>query len=349
MSFKKPNLKFFRNFALACFAAGLSGCSLLHEDLPECEALLKVRFIFDYNLNFADAFPYAVKSVNVWAFDYDGKLVWSGSASGEVLKENDFAFDTTLGEGTYDFVAWCGLENNDDFNLATYTPASMEELEVKLKTIEEDGRNISRSHLPGLFHGRAMQQTFTVNSDNPSLKTVTIPLMKDTNDIRVLLQRYDGSPIGENDFDVDIKIANAWLGWNNDLLPDNPEVTYSWWGQRFGQITVNDQMKAAGNVISGIVYELSSSRLLATSEAILTVTRNSDGKAIIEVPIIDYFLMVQGHYVNPDGTPLTDQQYLDRQDDYSIIFFLDKKNEWYVGAGIYINSWAVVPPQKDTL
>lgn len=348
MAFKNQYFKFFRSFLFSCCAVGLAGCSALHEDLPECEALLKVRFIFDYNLNFADAFPTAVKSVNVWAFDSDGRLVWSDSASGDVLKKGDFAMDTPLGEGTYDFVAWCGLEGNEDFNLDTYTPESKEELEVRLKTIEQDGRNISRSHLPSLFHGEALSQTFEVSPNKPSYKTVTIPLMKDTNDIRVLLQKYDGSPIGKDDFDVKITIANAWLAWDNALLPGNPEVTYDYWGQRFGQITVNNQV-SSDNVISGIVYDLSSSRLLENAKATLTVTRNSDGVDIIEVPIIEYFLLVQGYYENPDGTPLTNQQYLDRQDDYSIVFFLDKDNDWYAGVGIYINSWAVVPPQQGSV
>ncbi len=348
MFLKNFKNKFIRPAVVTGCLVALTGCSLIYDDQPDCPANLRVRFIYDYNLNFADAFPHDVKSVNVWAFNTDGALVWSGAASGEALRSYDFALDTPLDEGTYDFVSWCGLENNDDFSLATYTPKSKEELEVKLNTVASDGKNISSSHLPGLFHGCMLQQTFTINPDEPSLKTVTIPLKKDTNNIRVLLQRYNGDPLGEDEFDVTIETADAWLAWNNDLLPDNPMVTYGWWGKRFGEISVKDTQKR-DRVISGIVYELSTSRLIADEKATLTVRRKADNHAIIEVPIVEYFLMVQGYYENEDGTPLTDQEYLDRQDDYSIIFFVDENNEWYIGAGIYINSWAVVPPQKEHL
>ncbi|MDE7180420.1 MAG: FimB/Mfa2 family fimbrial subunit [Muribaculaceae bacterium] len=40
-----------------------------------------------------------------------------------------------------------------------------------------------------------------------------------------------------------------------------------------------------------------------------------------------------------------EQEYLDRQDDYSMHFILDQNNNWYKAAGVFINSWAVVPPQ----
>lgn len=348
MFLKNLNKKLINTAASTVCLMAMTGCSLINDDLDACPAGLSVRFIYDYNLKFSDAFRHEVKSVNVWAFDSaTGALAWSESASGEELKNADFALETPLPAGTYDFVSWCGLKDNDDFGLATYTPKSKEELEVKLKTAEADGKNISRSHLPGLFHGMMLSETYTVRDDAPSLKTVTIPLMKDTKDIRVLLQRYDGTPLGEDDFDVDITIADAWLGWNNGVLADSPLVTYGWWGKKFGQITVNGSALNDKNIISGIVYELSSSRLMADATATLTVRRKADNEAIIEVPIIEYFLMVQGYYENEDGTPLTDQEYLDRQDDYSIIFFIDESNEWYVGAGIYINSWSVVPPQKE--
>lgn len=330
---------------------GLAGCSLVNEDLQECPAELNVRFIYDYNLKFSNAFSKEVKSVNVWAFDEKGALVWSGAASGPSLADENFKLETPLTEGTYDFVSWCGLEDNADFNLGTYSPVSREELEVKLATVANEGAHVSKSMLPGLFHGCVMAETFTVDPNKPSIKTVTMPLMKDTNNIRVLLQRYDGSEISENEFEVFITIPDAWLAWNNDVLPDGPLVTYKPWNIKYGTVTLQENENRAETVtsVSALLFEMSSSRLIANSKATLTVRRTSDNKDIIRIPVIDYFLMVKGHYLNPDGTPLTDQQYLDYQDDYSILFFIDEDNNWFTGNGIYINSWVVVPPQQDIL
>ena len=340
--------KLIRSAVFAVCICGFSGCSLVNEDLDECPANLSIRFVYDYNLKFSNAFPHEVKSVYVWAFDESGAFVWSGSASGEALKYEDFKIETPLSGGTYDFVSWCGLQNNKDFDLATYTPASKEELEVKLKTTETAGAYVSQSHLPGLYHGILANETYTVDANKPSIQTITIPLMKDTNDIRVLLQKYDGSKIEESDFEVFMTIPDAWLAWNNSVMPEGPMVTYRPWEIQEGTASVGeDPEEGTITSISSLLYDFSSSRLLADAKATLTVRRTADNKDIIRVPIIEYFLMVKGHYENADGTPLTDQQYLDRQDDYSILFFIDEKNEWYLGFGIYINSWAVVPPQHS--
>ena len=38
---------------------------------------------------------------------------------------------------------------------------------------------------------------------------------------------------------------------------------------------------------------------------------------------------------------MDDQEYLDRQDEYNMVSFLDENNRW-VNSTIYINSWKVV-------
>ena len=212
--------------AASVTAVAVCGCSLIKEDLPECPARLSLQFVYDYNLLMTDAFPTQVKSVNVWAFDHTGAFVWSGAASGPALSERGFVMETPLSQGTYDFVAWCGLENNSDFTLATYTPLSKEELEIKLKTVDVDGQYISSSHFSPLFHGIKTGVTHTVKPTEPSLTTVTIPLVKDTNDIAVMLQNEDGTPINKDDFSVTFTYADGDLEWDNAIAPGSPAVTY---------------------------------------------------------------------------------------------------------------------------
>ena len=68
-----------------------------------------------------------------------------------------------------------------------------------------------------------------------------------------------------------------------------------------------------------------------------------DNTNIIHVPIIEYFLLEKGER----HSQYSDQEYLDRRDDYSALFFIDKEKGWYMAGGIYINSWAIVPPQSN--
>jgi hypothetical protein len=43
---------------------------------------------------------------------------------------------------------------------------------------------------------------------------------------------------------------------------------------------------------------------------------------------------------------MTDQEYLDRQDDFTFTFFLDSDMRW-LDASIIINSWTVVVREKE--
>lgn len=329
--------------ALCLISFAFTGCSLFQDDLEECPAGLRLRFVFNYNLLKADAFSTQVNSVNVWAFDKNGTFVWSGAASGDALAEPGYVMETPLGEGTYDFIAWCGLLDNADFNLQTYTPSSKQDLEVKLQMLEKDGKNISSSHFKGLFNGSVSNVTYVVDPMKPSIMTVTVPLIKDTNDIVVMLANLNGKPLDRNDFTVSFTYADSWLAWDNQVIPGCPTVDYTPWSSLYGETTLAPINSKAGEVRSTLLFEMSSSRLIQGANAYLDVVRTEDNVTIIHIPLIEYFLLEKGTRYDEFG----DQEYLDRRDDYSILFFIDSNKTWYIAAGIYINSWAIVPPQNE--
>lgn len=330
--------------AICLMSLPFFGCSsMIYDDLEECPAGLRLRFEFNYNLLKADAFTTQVNSVNVWAFDNTGACVWSGAESGDALKDPAYIMETPLGEGTYDFIAWCGLLDNADFNLQSYTPASKEELEVRLRTLQQDGLNISSSHFKGLFHGSLSNVNYVVNPTKPSIMTVTVPLIKDTNDIVIMLSNLNGEPLDSKDFYVKFTYADSWLAWNNSVIPGCPTVTYTPWNTLYGETTLSPINSKTDRVRSTLLYEMSSSRLIEGAEAYLDIFRTEDDVNIIHVPLIEYFLLEKGTRYDEFG----EQEYLDRRDDYSVLFFIDSDLTWYMAAGIYINSWAVVPPQSE--
>ena len=55
----------------------MASCDSIREDLPRCE--LWLEFVFDYNMEYADAFNPQVKSVDVLVFDSDDKLLFTKS------------------------------------------------------------------------------------------------------------------------------------------------------------------------------------------------------------------------------------------------------------------------------
>lgn len=332
-----------------------SGCSLVTDDLDPCPAQLSIKFVYDYNIKWGDAFKHEVPSVNVWAFDSSGAPVWSGSSTVPEEYTGSFYLDTPLTEGDYDFVAWCGIQNNEQFDLATYNPTSKQELEVTMKTLEEEGIYKSAVRLTPIFHADMANVEYEVNLLQPSQKVVTASLMKDTKDIRVILRNMNGSELDEKDYTVTITIPdNSLYAWNNDLLPSHT-VQYEPWDIRYGVTSkpedtdLNQDETRDGETMTSIatlIYDLSTGRLMDNlddkRDAVLTIHRNWDNRDLVRINLIEYLLLIKGHYGD-----ISDQEYLDRQDDYSIAFFLDPNSNYYVGGVVFINGWAVVPPQEE--
>ena len=109
-------------------------------------------------------------------------------------------------------------------------------------------------------------------------------------------------------------------------------------------VTLNDGTE----VLTAAMAEFSLGRLFArsTDKTRLVITQRSNGNVVFDIPIVDYFCMVKGHY----SQPMTDQEYLDRQDDYSIVVFLEHKEGpegYYIAAVIYINGWQIVLSNPD--
>ena len=278
-------------------AAISSGCSLVTDHLEECPSDLSINFVYDYNIKFADAFRHEVESVYIWAFDAaDGKLVWSGEEAGDALAADGFSITTPLGAGTYDFVAWCGLKDHDEFLPATLNPDSKEQLEMELLTLSDDIHNkYSDRHLSGLYHGAISGVRHTVDPFRPSRQRVTIPLMKDTKDIRVMLHHLDGSPINENDFSARITYSNSMMHWDNSLYDGIDPTVYRPWNTRYGQTsdTSAHQSKATITSMASLLFEFSTGRLMKGPDAKLSITRTTDGEEIVNIPLVDYLLLVR--------------------------------------------------------
>jgi hypothetical protein len=70
---------------------------------------------------------------------------------------------------------------------------------------------------------------------------------------------------------------------------------------------------------------------------ILTIYNIEDEERVLSIPVADYALLVKGYY----NSGMTNQEYLDRQDEYNMTFFLDEDGDW-MSASIIVNSWRVV-------
>lgn len=330
-----------------------SGCdSQIYDDLEPCPTNYHLKFRYDYNIKDADAFPSEVKCVAVWAFDSNGQLVWQHKEDLSAMERTDkdtYRIDVPLQPGKYDFVTWCGLTPDSKFVVDTESPGKMSDLGMTLTLsglTKADGPiGISNASLDGLYHGIKKGVEITSNPSVATDNEIGLSLTKDTNYFKILLQNLDGSEMKDDDFTFYITGGNTRLEHDNSI-GESDEFHYHPWSVTSAEATIVGSKPDQGTItsVSSVLAELHTSRLMEDSKSELVVQRNSDGQDIIRIPLVDYILMVKGNYRN-----MSDQEYLDRQDEHAFTFFIDKDSSWKRTIGIYINSWHVVPPQDETL
>lgn len=338
----------------------LSGCDSLIYDYEgeDCDPVHIIRFEYDMNMKFADAFPAEVPSVDLYVFDKAGRLVTTVSRHVTPEEAKDFKIELRgLPLDHYDLLAWCGAKESEHFliNHAGVADPAMEHHTCRINSLDEgegEGRGHIRQDVGRLFHGRLLDVDMTADEGT---HVHTVSLTKDTNVIRVVLQHLSGAPMDKDDYEFKIEDANALYAHDNSLLP-HKDITYHPWvvksaeagfGSDYEPKDEADESRAQTSV-SAVVAELTVGRLMADrKEDALLVVNSKDGSNIITIPLIKYLLLVKGHYYGADGhTPMSDQEYLDREDDYPMTFFLDEQDLW-LQTVIYINDWRVVLNQSS--
>lgn len=321
---------------LACMLA-LQACDgVIYDDEGDCSVNYRVKFRYDYNMKFANAFAHEVNTVTLYLLDSDGRVVWQRTEQGEALASEDYAMTVDVEPGNYSLLAWAGTSDKGSFTIHDATVGT--ELTCTLNRQHDAGGNaFVGDDLDRLFHGWLPEQAF---GDTEGTYTYTVPLVKNTNNVRVVLQHVSGEAVDKDKFVFAIHDDNGSMDWDNELLPDEP-ITYYAWHTDAGEAVMDMQEQVAKTatraVFSAAIAELTVPRLVKGQETRLTVTNKETDETVFSIPLIDCALLVKGYY-NRD---MDDQEYLDRQDEYDMVFFLDEGDRW-LDTYIYINSWKVV-------
>ncbi len=339
-----------RIMVVATLLTGAACDSAIYDYEGDCSVTYRLRFRYDMNMKFADAFAQEVSSVNVCAFNSDGVLVWQKSDKGEQLKAEDYAMTLELPAGKYELVAWCGLENDgtreESFNVPQMQVgvSTREQLTCTLKRKHDAaGQAYTDTDLYGLYHGSINVEIIDEDAPEavPGIHDVEMPLTKDTNHVRVILQNLSGQDLNAEDFSFTVEDNNGLMSHDNSLMNDEP-ITYRQWNTLTGAAGVaNDETQPqdddAITTVNVAVADLTVARMMTDHKMMLTIRNVKENKTVARIPLTDYALLVKENY----GRKMSAQEYLDRQDEYALTFFLDENNQW-LSAVIYINSWRVV-------
>ena len=330
---------------IAVAAVTLTSCSgMIYDDEGDCAPYYKVRFEYRMHMegtpgnpqSYPDAFPHNVNSVTLYAVDAaTGKIVWLKHESGDRVLAEGYEMDLPVDPGKYHLMAWCGEGHTTSFTVNESDHINDLHCRMNRGYVSRTGEvAVSKDRLGDLYHGREENLEMP---DEQGVHYYTVSLTKDTNTIQILLQQLSGEPMDPDDFDMEITDVNGHLESDNSIR-GNEMIYYRPW--------------KAGNSLSDIIYpgsehsptelgavmaEFSVSRLMLDNDPRLTVSRHEDGEELFSIPLKPYMLQfVSDRYSKMDG-----QEYLDREDEYRMMFFLDSGLRW-INSYIYINSFKVI-------
>lgn len=367
--------KFINNnwFKLVCFSAialtTMSSC--IKEDMDDCPpAISKVALQFDYTYNVkqADAFAAEVKNINVYAFDENGKFFDSYIESREKFETGHTMEITGLKDGKYTFVCLArdrqvmsrAEDDEMEFSFASLTPGVSTIDDLTERMGKDNGEEIKNDkEFAALYTAKTQVdfQRLNQKGNEGTVVTSTLSLMKCTKTYRIVLLPYenDQADFKPENFDVRIEGSSAWLDHKGEkvkneritYLPYNMERRANYDG---AHTEVNEEP-----VDQALIYDLSSSRMFERQNDRRAVRdgdkNNYDDKRIIITDLSDkdnpvelfnhslpWFLALCGEKVNQNWD---DQEYLDREDHYVLMFYVSDKRDYNMITKVNVNGWNV--------
>lgn len=310
------------SFALAT----MSMTSCIKDNQDDCTLDLNFRYV--YNMQNADGFTHEVDEVEVYVFDNTGRFV-DQYVSGVTEGQDCTMHLPLLDPGKYTFVAWAhSLDEADElanFDITAKSEcATLEDLTAHLRQTDDRADHKLNSLLNGTLEAE-------VSGANRHL---TIDMMKCTNALRVILMpSRAGQTLASEDFDIHIEGRNGWLAYDASTYQED-SVNYYPYYQKLEQAdntTVGD-----AEINNAVVADLNTSRILYGSNPRLVIRNKNTNQEILNIDLA-WFLTLQaiGEHKGEWGN----QEYLDRQDEYAMTFFID--GETWMKTHIIVNGWVL--------
>lgn len=367
--------KFINNnwFKLVCFSAialtTMSSC--IKEDMDDCPpAISKVALQFDYTYNVkqADAFAAEVKNINVYAFDENGKFFDSYIESREKFETGHTMEITGLKDGKYTFVCLArdrqvmsrAEDDEMEFSFASLTPGVSTIDDLTERMGKDNGEEIKNDkEFAALYTAKTQVdfQRLNQKGNEGTVVTSTLSLMKCTKTYRIVLLPYenDQADFKPENFDVRIEGSAAWLDHKGEKMK-NERITYLPYNMERranydgAHTEVNEEP-----VDQALIYDLSSSRMFERQNdrrvvrdgdkndyddkrIIITDLRDKDHPIELFNHSLPWFLALCGEKVNQNWG---DQEYLDREDHYVLMFYVSDKRDYNMITKVNVNGWNV--------
>lgn len=330
--------------------SAISGCDVINDGEGYCPEGVDIYFKYDYNVQRADMFSDHVGGVTVYVFDKEGRYITEreefNDATTRPLAADGYKMTFNLPQGEYRFIALAHQRSTNEIMnrpgakyRRTILTAGDRPDKLTVKLDRHSGKVLNENlSLDTLWQG----MTATSVTVRPlEMTATTISLVRDTKNLTVSLHQLDDpAGIDAADFDVYITDCNGHLAHDNSLLDDEmiTYTPYETWTTEFNPRRADEAMERTPH------YALSFNRLIhypdATDNsrnALLTVVDRRSGAAVARINLPDCLAQGRGAF---EQRHYTEQEFLDREYDYKLDFFLKGGTWQYMRLSVSLLNWS---------
>lgn len=306
-----------KEVALLCIVGAsilLSSC--IKEDFDDCN--YQLRLLYDYNMDYVDLFSKQASRVNLFVFDEEGVFIKEiekpvSNQLSAFYMDVDVPFNRS-----YNFLAWSGLYD-EYYTLNQKMKAGVTHIDDVELSLTELNNEILSKELPPLWFGRIQDKVGSLGSG-------VMPLTKNTNKIRIAMRIL---PTVETDlklvkekFNFYIQSSNTSYNSTNQVLSEKPFKYAPYYAE-------NDE--------KGFIVELNTLRLMANRENLLVITDPETDEVRFTMDLNEYLDDLR--FLSNNKLSL--QEFMDREDEYAMIFFFGGKDDMFSSLSVEINGWLV--------
>lgn len=300
-------------------------CTWVQDDADECPYGFWLKLRYTYNILDVDAATKYVDDAYVYIYDDNGNFIKRIYANHDALAANDYKVRVEgIPEGNYQFVVWSGMTGSQ------YAVSGDTKTIGDFRLSLTSSGNTQKSELTPLYHGYLSTVHY---DDNYALHHVE--MMKNTNHLACSIVSVSGQVVLDPDeFVMKVVTANSTMNAYNELISAD-DITYEPYVSE--QVTIND---AEYGTLNGVKTAISILRLMSDRETRVILEKKSTGQTVFNISFPEYIGKIGSLYTNL-GREISVQEYLDRQDFYTIVFVLSgdldqliqvKVNQWRVRA-----------------
>lgn len=286
---------------IICAIALFTSCDWVNDDLSGCPSGTWLRISYTYNIMNVEAASSQVGDITILAFDENDQYLDRLDVDSITLHQGYCMVRVPFSEKTHHLLIWGGASGPNHRFIHLETGETRKSLLLSLIC---DSENQHNGKLNALFYSSL--ENIRISQE---YQVLTAHLVKNTNYFSCTLQDEAKRPLNQEDFDFILESANGIMDYTN--TPSGGPVYYHPYRQE--STVISEQIPV-------IYARLNTLRIMKGDQTILSIKHRPSGTNILRIPITQYLLLSKFY------DEMGDQEYLDRQDSYKLLFFIKTLN-----------------------